>query len=212
MENIRIKFSKTGGAKYISHLDLNRFFQRMFKRSGIPVWYTEGFNPHIYLHFLLPLSLGTESVSELVDLKLTEHMDYSEVKTRLNSVLPNGFEVLSVNEPKNKPTEIAKCCYEMLFEETDKDELLKFLGLSEIPVLKKTKRKEFTVDLKKEMEELKISETDGKPSIKVVLSSVETHMINPELIVTAFSEFSGRDVFCRIKRTAVLSADGSIFE
>ena len=211
MENIRIKFSKTGRAKYISHLDLNRFFQRSFKRSGVPIWVTEGFNPHIYLHFLLPLSLGSESVSEYVDLKIYESMEYSEIVERLNSVLPNGFEILSAAAPVNKPVEIDSCRYEILFEETEKKEVERFLAESEIKALKKTKRQEYFVDLKEEMRNVSLSEKDGKPFLSVTLSAIETHMINPELISRAFSEFSGRDVYTRITRTAVYKKDGTDF-
>ena len=212
MENIRIKFSKTGAAKYISHLDLNRLFQRCFKRSGVPIWVTEGFNPHIYLHFLLPLSLGSESVSEYVDLKIYEPMDYKEIVERLNSVLPKGFEILSAAAPVNKPVEIDSCRYELLFEETEMCEVEAFLNENEIMALKKTKRQEYFVDLKKEMRDISLKETNGKPILSVTLSAIETHMINPELIARAFSSFSGRDVYIRITRTAVFKKDGKDFE
>ena len=58
---VRIRFSKTGQAKYISHLDINRVFARTFARAGVKIWFTEGFNPHPYMSFSLPLSLGVES-------------------------------------------------------------------------------------------------------------------------------------------------------
>jgi radical SAM-linked protein len=212
VENIRIKFSKTGDAKYISHLDLNRFFQRSFKRSGVPIWVTEGFNPHIYLHFLLPLSLGSESISEYVDLKIYEHMEYEEIVKRLNAVLPNGFEILSAAAPINKPVEIDSCRYELIFEETEMCEVENFLNESEIKALKKTKRQEYFVDLKEEMRDVSLSEKDSKPTLSVTLSAIETHMINPELIARAFSSFSGRDVYIRITRTAVFKKDGKDFE
>ena len=69
MITVRARFSKTGEASYISLLDLQRVFQRALKRSGIPVWYTQGFNPHIYMTFSAPLPLGQESVAECVDFK-----------------------------------------------------------------------------------------------------------------------------------------------
>ena len=69
MTTIRIWFTKTGEAFYISLLDLQRVMQRALKRSGLPVWYTLGFNPHIYMTFAAPLSLGQESLAETVDFK-----------------------------------------------------------------------------------------------------------------------------------------------
>ena len=65
---VRVLFSKTGRARYISHLDLNRAMTRAMRRAEIPLWYTEGFNRHAYLTFAAPLSLGTESVCERMDL------------------------------------------------------------------------------------------------------------------------------------------------
>jgi radical SAM-linked protein len=65
--DIRVFFSKTGNAKYISHLDLYRSFSRAIQRSGLPVWITEGFNPHIYITFALPLALGIEGQEEAMD-------------------------------------------------------------------------------------------------------------------------------------------------
>ena len=62
MTTVRIWFTKTGEASYISLLDLQRVMQRALKRSGLPVWYTLGFNPHIYMTFACPLPLGQESL------------------------------------------------------------------------------------------------------------------------------------------------------
>ena len=68
----RAVFSKTGRAKYISHLDLMRAFQRVFKRAHLPIWHTQGFNPHVYIMFPLALPLGTDSRVEIMDFALTE--------------------------------------------------------------------------------------------------------------------------------------------
>lgn len=88
MREVRLRFSKTGRLKYISHLDINRAMSRALKRAGIPLWYTEGFNPHPYMSFSLPLSLGVESLCESVDLRITGEITNKEIKDRLNSVLP----------------------------------------------------------------------------------------------------------------------------
>ena len=88
METVRVFFAKEGRLKYISHLDVTRCLARVFKRSGLPIWYTQGFNPHAYLTFALPLPLGVESRCESFDFRLTEEVSYEEVKDRLNAVLP----------------------------------------------------------------------------------------------------------------------------
>ena len=78
MREVRLRFSKTGRLKYISHLDINRAMSRAFKRAEIPLWYTEGFNPHPYMSFSLPLSLGVESLCESVDIRLIDSIDNAD--------------------------------------------------------------------------------------------------------------------------------------
>ena len=70
MRSVRLFFKKYGNMKFVSHLDMNRFMIRMVRMSGIPVWYSEGFNPHPYITFALPLSLGFDSDWEIMDIRL----------------------------------------------------------------------------------------------------------------------------------------------
>lgn len=88
MKTVRVFFAKEGRLKYISHLDVTRCLARVFKRSRLPIWYTQGFNPHAYLTFALPLPLGVESCCESFDFRLTEEVSCEEVTDRLNAVLP----------------------------------------------------------------------------------------------------------------------------
>ncbi len=98
--DVRLFYSKTGSAKYISHLDTMRAFQRAFRRCrDLDFWYTEGFNPHLYLTFALPLSLGYESGAETVDFRLASHVPYREVVEKLNAVLPAGFKAYKAAKP-----------------------------------------------------------------------------------------------------------------
>ena len=79
MKNVRILFSKTGRAKYVSHLDLVRAMTRAVRRANIPLWYTEGFNRHPYLTFASPLSLGYEGLRESVDIRMEEAFPFDEL-------------------------------------------------------------------------------------------------------------------------------------
>lgn len=92
---IRLVFSKTGRARYISHLDLNRAMIRAIRRAALPIWYTEGFNRHPYVTFAAPLSLGYEGERETMDLRLQEPMDLEELVRRLNGAMPEGLRILS---------------------------------------------------------------------------------------------------------------------
>ena len=104
----RALFEKTGMAAYISHLDLMRLFQRSFKRAGLPLTHTQGFNPRPSVSIALPLSLGVESVCELLDFDL-EGTGYSceEIKTRLNHCLTEGVRVLEVYDNGSKIKNLA---------------------------------------------------------------------------------------------------------
>ena len=94
---LRALFQKTGNAVYISHLDLMRLFQRAFKRAGLPLTHTQGFNPRPSVSIALPLSLGVESQCELLDFELeTDTFSNEDICIRLNQALVEGVHVLSV--------------------------------------------------------------------------------------------------------------------
>lgn len=112
MRSIRIWFTKKDASKYISHLDLTRCLIRAFRRTDIPLWYTEGFNPHPYLVFGLPLPLGVEGLREVLDIRLTDDSYTNErVLSELNRVTVPGIEFLEVAEPVEKSLAINKAKY-----------------------------------------------------------------------------------------------------
>ena len=92
LQTIRVFFEKKDIARYLSHLDLMRCFTRAVKRTGADVWYTEGFNPHLYLMFPAPLSLGFESEYEVVDMRMEEEQDLGLFVEKLNEALPSGIQ------------------------------------------------------------------------------------------------------------------------
>jgi len=104
----RALFRKTGNAIYTSHLDLMRVFQRAFKRAGLPLTHTQGFNPRPSVSIALPLSLGVESHCELLDFDLEgEKIPNTEIMDRLNCALIDGVEVLQVYDDTRKIKHIA---------------------------------------------------------------------------------------------------------
>lgn len=99
----RLLFEKTGNAVYISHLDLMRLFQRAFKRAGLPLTHTHGFNPRPSVSIALPMSVGVESKCELLDFDLEgEKVPCEEILRRLNEVLVDGVRGLQVYEDGGK--------------------------------------------------------------------------------------------------------------
>lgn len=99
----RALFEKRGNAVYISHLDLMRLFQRAFKRAGLPLTHTQGYNPRPSVSIALPLSLGVESSCELLDFDLEgKKLPNEEIMTRLNSSLVSGVRVLEIYDESVK--------------------------------------------------------------------------------------------------------------
>ena len=92
----RLLFKKTGNAVWISHLDLMRLFQRAFKRAGLPLTHTQGYNPRASVSIALPLSVGVESRCELLEYELEgeEKPAHKEIVARLNEALVEGVRVI----------------------------------------------------------------------------------------------------------------------
>lgn len=166
MREVRLRFSKTGRLKYISHLDINRAMSRALKRAQIPLWYTEGFNPHPYMSFSLPLSLGVESLCESVDLRIIGDITNDEIKNRLNNVLPQDIKIVDVYDDFRDNSEIVYSDYVYKFEFKDNEaafEKIKNVLLSdEIIALKKGKQ-----GRKRVMKETNIKSFIDKYSISI---------------------------------------------
>lgn len=131
MNSLRVWFKKTGRAKYISHLDLMRSMTKAIKRSGVKVWYTEGFNPHAYITFPLPLSLGIESESECVDIRVEDGVSKWEVKERLYTQMPEGLDIVSVDEPFCSAKEIRYGRYVITLDFESRENAEAFASLSQ---------------------------------------------------------------------------------
>ena len=115
----RLLFEKTGEAVWMSHLDLMRLFQRAFKRAGLPLTHTQGYNPRPSVSIALPLSVGVESVCELLDFDLEgESVDCREIMARLNQALVKGIRVLDCYASGKKIKELAylQCCVTLEYD------------------------------------------------------------------------------------------------
>lgn len=196
MQNLRLFFTKTGMTIYISHLDLMRGMTRAVKRANLPMWYTEGFNPHLFMTFALPLSLGIESLCESVEMRLTEDMPLDEVKTKLNEALPDGIEITKIAEPIKKATEIAFSEYKIEFDCKNPEQVCEqfnnVLSSDEILVEKKSKqgrRKVFKeVNIKENINSYSLSLKDEKVILTAIISAGQANNINPTLLIAALTK------------------------
>lgn len=116
MPKDRLLFTKEGRARYISHLDLMRTFQRAFTRAQIPIKHTEGFNPHPFISIALPLPLGFSSRCEILEFGLLEGTDCADVPARLNTALPEGVRVLECYPGERSMKELMWLDYELQVE------------------------------------------------------------------------------------------------
>lgn len=225
MTEMRIRFSKTGKAKYISHLDMVRCFSRGFFRTRIPLWFTEGFNPRPYMTFTSPLTLGAESVAEALDIRLeNDSMTQDEILEKLNAVLPPDIRVLSVAPPVNKLGEIEESRYELtlepsLFSAEDLAAMLEeVLGREELLVEKsgkKGKKKVMkTVNLAEHLKDVSVSVSEDRlVKIFVTLPSSSSFGVNPRLLLDKLLQETGEDpVRIRMVRTELYCKDGVLFE
>lgn len=147
----RVYFDKFGEMKFISHLDLLRFFDRLLKKSQIPVKYSQGFHPRPKMSFGSPISLGTEAYNELMDFELETPMSNEEVFDRLNSSNVVGFRVNKVEDVIGKASimeEYTIMVYEIESEEEIITKLETLLNQKEIVEVKEKKGKVTTRNLK----------------------------------------------------------------
>lgn len=197
---VRIKFAKQGAMKFIGHLDIMRYFQKAVKRAGLDAAYSEGFSPHMIMSFAAPLGVGVTSEGEYFDLELKTPMSSEEAVERLNQVMVEGMEVLSVREvPEGKKGKamslVAAADYLVSFREGMepgkdwKEKVPAFMEQQEIRILKKTKKNEKEVDIKPYIYEMEIR---GE-SIFLKLAAGSVKNTKPELVMEAFYGFCGQE-------------------
>lgn len=190
MREVRLRFSKTGQAKYISHLDTNRVFSRAFARAKINLWYTQGFNPRPYMSFSLPLSLGVESFCENVDIKIIDDLTDEEIKVRVNNALPLGIRIVDVYDDFMDCHDIAYSDYVYKFEFKDNELALKkikaVLESDAIMAQKKAKQGKRRVlketDIKQFIVKYNISIRDDNIILNIRLLAGPDKNLNPTLL------------------------------
>ena len=208
---IRLHFSKTGRAKFISHLDLNRTMTRALRRAALPIWYTEGFNKHPYVTFAAPLSLGYEGLAECMDVRLMEDWPMEEVVARLNAAMPEGLAIVDAAPAVKKAGELAAAQYRLTLDCTP-EELTAFLAQPTITAEKLTKKKERkTVELTPHLQGLTPTAAGEGTEVTLTLPCSSNDTVNPTLIVQALNAFLGREVRCQVLRLQLLDAAGENF-
>lgn len=209
----RIKFRKYGALRFIGHLDVMRFFQKVMRRADIPIAFTGGFSPHMIMSFASPLGIGLSSEGEYFDIELTRSVDSSEAVKRMNEVCIEGIEVVSfrqIREEKKKTgmTILAGADYLISGCETLptgwKERFSEFMSQSEIKAVKQTKRSEKEVDIRPLIFRWEIRGED----IFLQLAAGSSQNLKPDLVMETFCRFLGipdedaRFGYCRLEMYA----------
>ena len=221
MRDVRLWIKKEGRAKYISHLDMNRCFTRAVRRAGINLWYTEGFNPHPYLNFLTPLSLGQESDGEPLDIRILDSMGNDEIMARMNDVLPEGISVCAVTDCEGKTAEIAfaEYCIVLDFEDEKKasvfsEEAVRIFENGNLFAEKTGKKGRQKVSKQVDICTLTKSfsvTAEGETAVINAVLSTGAENLNPTLLVSALNEKLGKEELLHIRRKRFFKADMSVF-
>lgn len=188
----RLLFEKTGNAVWISHLDLMRLFQRAFKRAGLPLTHTQGYNPRPSVSIALPLSVGVQSRCELLDFDLdgTQTSD-EDILMRLNTVLVDGVRVRQAYSDGRKIRDLALLRsvitleYDLGIPENAEQRLRELFAKTTLIVPKKSKNGIQDQDIIPMIRDLSIIRCDNRQLQISVLACCQNPALNPMQLVSA---------------------------
>nr|WP_302689793.1 TIGR03936 family radical SAM-associated protein [uncultured Eubacterium sp.] len=188
---IRIRFEKQGQMKFIGHLDMVRYFQKVMRRANVDICYSEGFSPHQKMSFAAPLSVGVISKGEYFDIEVNSSLSSKEMIKNINAQNVEGVKVVSYKElpegAKNAMSVVAGADYFVYTDLFTEEQVNDFYAQDEINILKKTKKSEKIVDIKPMIHEMKFNE-DG---IFMKVSQGSAANLKPDLVMSALEQFTG---------------------
>jgi radical SAM family uncharacterized protein/radical SAM-linked protein len=208
---IRLRFSKKGALKFISHLEQIEALRRAIRRTKLPIAFSAGFSPQIKASFGPPLPVGYESLSEYVDLSLTENTAIDEIKRAISKTLPLGFELLDVKQiPVSFPSSDALANiaeFKISNFKTSQKEIDDFLKQDKIIVKIIKKEKVLEIDAKPIIKEMKVE--DGALLLRLYIGQDKS--IKPDLLIAAMGR-GGDDLSIERTKLLVEISDGKVFE
>ena len=192
----RILFTITGDAVWMSLLDLMRVFQRAFKRAGLPLTHTQGYNPRPSVSIALPLSVGVESQCELLDFELDgESVPCEQITQRLNAVLVPGVQVLQTYENGNKLKELSLLRVELTMEYDHGvpaeagEGIQNLFQRATLTVEKKGKNGPVQQDIIPMIRSFELRQSDANTMVMDALICCQNPTLNPAQMVAAITNY-----------------------
>lgn len=216
----RLLFEKTGEAVWISHLDLMRLFQRAFKRADLHLTHTQGFNPRPSVSIALPLSVGVESVCELLDFDLEDpNVDLNDLVSRLNAALIKGVQVKDVYDNGKKLKHLAfldamlTMEYDAVVPQDAKDAISQLFTRDSLLVLKKGKNGAVEQDILPMIRSVEVEDFDDNSLLLHARVCCQNPSLNPMLLCAAVERYlpAYSPDFCKCKRLELYDAENNVF-
>ncbi len=214
------RFKKEDSVRFVSHLDVQRLFQRTFRRADIPVAYSNGFNPHQQLAFATALTVGATSSGEWLDIKMDKELAADEFIARVNAALPRGFSILEAFCIEEKYPSLsavmAAAEYSVVLrfaEAVQAEEIsssIEKLLSDSIVVLKKTKAGMKNVDIRPMVYKMQLDAVQGNECRIALAGRLDAAGgLNADLLLGAMKDILGRDFTFDLHREAIYSTDGA---
>lgn len=207
MPRIRIEFTKGDEVRFLSHLDVMKAFERAIRRAGVPIAFSEGFNPHPKMNFASALAVGVTSDGEYMDIELKQDLQAAEVAVMLGQALPPGLNIKKARAvPDNAPSlmaEVNTAVYHVtaaLFETVEsarvEAELAGFLGQREIIITKRTKKGLKPKDIRPGILGVEVLSKQNTLQFTVLTRTGSAGNVRPEEVIGAYTQHSGLPVDC----------------
>jgi radical SAM-linked protein len=209
-----LTFEKRGAVSFLGHLDLQSVFQKAVRRAGLPVAYSQGFNPHQLISFAMPLPIGMDGLREYVDIDFTEELDGRYLAGALNGTLPKGLRVTgaAVRGGKASAARVVGAEYDVWLEGWPAGPLGEAvagaLAADSLVVLKKTKSGESEADIRRDILALGVAETESGAEVAMTVSAGGGGNLKPSVVVGYLAKSIGADPLrARYTRRALILRD-----
>lgn len=213
MSKYRISYMQGEEVRFISHLDFLRTIVRTFRRAGLPVKYSEGFNPHMVMTIGLPLSVGTTSVCDCLEVELTEDIDIPTAIEQINSCTPRGIKILGIKKSEGLTPmyNIDSALYTASFTADKAVDLEEYISAPEVMIEKKSKRKINEVNIKDFIRSVEVVNRDAMSYfLKLHINAGNTSNLKPELVLKSMEKFYDMNISdIKIERKEIYFEDMS---